>query len=115
MPPSGDPRWAEWSRPLQEFLVTPRSWTDLRQWARANAVSTAMLQQQLAWLSLKRLAATIERGVWQSIDPKALEAEKDVRTALEGETLDEKARSRQSYGEPVGDTGFWTNLARGKY
>ncbi len=54
VPPAGDPSWPRWAEPLltEIRLHGPRSWAELRSWARAAGCSSSLLQNLLAWLSL---------------------------------------------------------------
>jgi len=55
--PSADPRWAEVTKPLREYLSKrARTWTNLENWAEQNGVTGAAMNNQLAWLENERLA-----------------------------------------------------------
>jgi len=46
-----DPRWAEWSAPLLDYLVEkPRTWKGLEAWRRSQGVSGYLFRNCLAWL-----------------------------------------------------------------
>jgi hypothetical protein len=64
IPPTGDPRWAEWCKPLLEFLETPRSHAELDAWEKENKIRKFLLPHMLAWLDLKGLV-TYERKTWR--------------------------------------------------
>lgn len=111
IPPSSDPRWAEWSKPLAKFLAEPRPWPEIKKWARDKGIGIGMVQQQLAWLSLKRLAGTVGPGVWKSVSDGPVEV-----VARDGlETLEERALARHPVDTSVaggGSISFWTHVAR---
>lgn len=54
-PADGNPIWQKWSAPVQEFIATPRTWAELRQWAHKR-MQLARLRQCLAWLANRGLA-----------------------------------------------------------
>lgn len=50
-PPISDPRWAEWTAPLLEYLRGgPRTWAALETWRQTQHVSGFMFRNYLAWL-----------------------------------------------------------------
>lgn len=51
LPDAGDPRWENWTRPLQAFLVVSRTWSELHTWAVERRIAKSTLGQLLAWLS----------------------------------------------------------------
>lgn len=55
-PPSHDPKWKEWCRPLWTYLRHPRSWTDLKAWTAINNINRTITRQMLAWLEDRSLA-----------------------------------------------------------
>jgi hypothetical protein len=61
IPPSDDPRWETWTRPLREQLESApdgTTWAEIRKWSRDQNMSTTLLDNLLAWLSLRELAGT---------------------------------------------------------
>jgi len=50
-PPILDPRWAEWSAPLLEFIIkAPRTWKQLHVWRSRNGMTAFRVRQCIAWL-----------------------------------------------------------------
>jgi hypothetical protein len=67
VPPSEDPRWAEWVVPLHGYLrALPRSWEDLRRWRAASGTSASMLHNMLSWMSNNRMVDWDGR-LWRAI------------------------------------------------
>lgn len=58
VPKDGDPRWGDWSRPVQEFIQVPRTWDELDQWAAVTGCPAFRLRHCLAWLDNRKLAGT---------------------------------------------------------
>ena len=54
-PPVEDPHWEEWSEPVRQFLRTPRSWPELKEWHK-GVMGPARLRHCLAWLESERKA-----------------------------------------------------------
>ena len=51
VPPTSDPRWAEWSAPLLEYLTeASRTWEELEAWRRSQGASGFLFRNCLAWL-----------------------------------------------------------------
>jgi len=66
IPPSGDPRWAQWTAPLQEFLTSARDWRALKAWGRNRGFSNMGVRHLIAWLTLNDLAIWSDRHkTWQ--------------------------------------------------
>jgi hypothetical protein len=57
-PPFSDPRWKEWSVPIQELLSSPRTWVELEAWRKETKTNGSLLRHCLAWLEEMGLART---------------------------------------------------------
>jgi hypothetical protein len=69
VPDGSDPRWAEWVKPLQIFILQPRTWPELRLWrVDQRDLRAGVLTQILAWLSLQGLAGYRD-GAWRAYKP----------------------------------------------
>jgi len=63
MPPVSDPRWAEWSAPLLEYLTeAPRTWKQLERWRKSQGVSGFLFRNCLAWLEDAGVALSEGKG-----------------------------------------------------
>jgi hypothetical protein len=51
-PPSSDPFWVDFTLPLAQYLAGgPRTWAQLREWAKERRMGHNWLLEGLAWLS----------------------------------------------------------------
>jgi uncharacterized protein YjeT (DUF2065 family) len=56
-PPVSDPRWAEWSKPLLEYLAAPHTWKEMRASVR---MPEDKLRNCLIWLEIYGLVVDYE-------------------------------------------------------
>jgi hypothetical protein len=60
IPPEKDPRWVNWTQPLQVFLSKPRVWDDIIKWMDKQKITLYWLLNMIAWLENKDYLKTYE-------------------------------------------------------
>jgi predicted Zn-ribbon and HTH transcriptional regulator len=73
LPASEDPVWAELGVEVLEHLSTPKTISQLKEWARARKLEIGRLINVLTWLDM-RSAVAVERlgdeeAVWRRVEP----------------------------------------------
>jgi hypothetical protein len=63
IPPTEDPRWERWCEPLLEYIKEgPRTWGDLRGWAKVEKIRPGLLLAMVCWLEFYRRICAIGEG-----------------------------------------------------
>lgn len=72
VPSSSHEAWGRWSAPLLVELRTgPKTWSDLRAWAKAVGCTNGLLQNLLAWLSLDGWSSwDVDARLWMTRTPQ---------------------------------------------
>lgn len=66
-PGHADKVWFEWTRPLKEFLRTPRTWKGLKRWSHQGNISVYVTRNLIAWLETNG-EIEFKRGKWVAND-----------------------------------------------
>ena len=99
LPPSDDPRWKRWSKPVEEFLAEPRTWRQLLAWAVENDFNGVLLRNCLAWLESKNRAFATRTVpvVW-------FRGRYDSKARRKAELLSEETKQKRRAAILAGDT-----------